>query len=91
MKKFFATLICICLAFSFLTINSHTANAATDGCYTYSIYNGEAIIEKYNAYNGVRGELIIPSSLGGYPVTEIKANAFFNNVSLNFSILLLST
>ena len=88
MKKLLAVVSCICLMFSLLSFDIITVNAATtEGCYKYSVSNGEAIIEEYDKYNGVKGELIIPSSLGGYPVTEIKSRAFYNNNNLTSVVI----
>lgn len=43
--------------------------------YSYTVSNGEAIITKYNG-NG--GDVVIPKTLGGYPVSKISYRAFFN-------------
>jgi len=48
--------------------------ADTDGDYTYSVYEIGAVIEK--AEPSVSGDVIIPATLGGAPVTVIGANAF---------------
>ncbi|MBQ7038869.1 MAG: leucine-rich repeat domain-containing protein [Clostridia bacterium] len=88
MKRFLAILFCTCLFFSLSLFGIVTVNAAsTEGNYTYSVVNGEAIIKKYDKYNGVRGELVIPSHLGGYPVTEIDSSAFYNNTYLTSVVL----
>ena len=42
--------------------------------WTYSVSNGEAIITKSSA---TTGDLVIPSTLGGYPVTSIGKFAFW--------------
>ena len=49
--------------------------AETDGFYTYSIDNQKAIITKYQ---GPGGDVVIPSSINGYPVTCIGKKAFSN-------------
>ncbi len=41
----------------------------TSGIYTYSVENGNAMIEKVE--RDAKGEIIIPDKLGGYPVTDI--------------------
>ncbi len=48
---------------------STTAQAATSGELTYSVENGKATITGHNGE--ISGELVIPSTLGGYPVTSI--------------------
>lgn len=74
--------------FSLLSFNTITVNAATtEGCYKYSVSNGKAVIQEYDKFNGISGELIIPSSLGGYPVTEISSSAFHNNNNLTCVII----
>ncbi len=59
---------------AFFVISSSPVSA--DGVpYTYSVINGEAVI---TAYIGTEGAVVIPSTLGGYPVTGIGASAFSN-------------
>jgi len=74
MKKSVAA---IALAFILLLGTVHFtfgASAASDGIYYYTVSDGEATV------TGVSGELteelIIPSTLGGYPVTAIGDSAF---------------
>jgi len=43
------------------------------GDFTYTISNSTAMITKYS---GVGGDINIPSTLGGYPVTSINSSAF---------------
>ncbi len=50
------------------------AEAAKEGYYTYSVSNGEAAIT--NADTSISGDIVIPSTLGGYPVTSIGNMAF---------------
>lgn len=52
-----------------------SVSAATEGYYTYEVENGEATITEVD--NSISGDVIIPSELGGYPVTEIGGWAFF--------------
>lgn len=47
--------------------------AETEGDFAYSIKNGQAVI---TAYTGSASELIVPDTLGGYPVTSIRYCAF---------------
>lgn len=51
------------------------AEAATEdtGEFSYGIFDGGASI---TGYNGEGGEVVIPSTLGGYPVTKIGVQAF---------------
>ena len=50
------------------------AEAATSESYTYSVSNGEATITEFDI--SISGNITIPSTLGGYPVTSIGNNAF---------------
>ncbi len=61
-------------------IFSTNAKAATEGVFTYEIANDEATITDCNT--SATGELVIPQTLGGYPVTSISENAFFACESL---------
>ena len=51
-----------------------SASAVTEGYYTYEVENGEATITEVD--DSISGDVIIPSELGGYPVTEIGDWAF---------------
>ena len=54
--------------------------AATEGYYTYKVSNGEATITDCSTF--ISGDITIPSTLGGYPVTSIGDSAFFYCSSL---------
>ncbi len=56
------------------------AKAATDGIFTYTISNGEATITHCDT--SASGALVIPSILGGCPVTSIGEWAFYGCISL---------
>lgn len=51
-----------------------TVNAETEGLYTYYINYGEATITDCD--ESISGDIVIPDTLGGYPVTIINYNAF---------------
>lgn len=51
-----------------------SANAATEGYYTYEIENGEAIITSVD--DSISGDITIPTTLGGYSVKTIGDCAF---------------
>ena len=59
---------------------SFTAAAETDGYYTYTVSGGKATIT--DADNSISGDVTIPSTLGGYPVTSIGYDAFYGCKSL---------
>ena len=51
-----------------------SAGAEYDGCFYYSVNSGKATITGFD--NKVGGNVVIPSALGGYPVTRIGSDAF---------------
>ncbi len=87
MKKSLSVFIATAILFSvyFIGMFNINASAATSGYYTYTVSNGEAIIT--DCYDGISGEITIPSSLGGYSVTGICDNAFFGCRSLTSIII----
>ena len=73
MKKLLFTLMFTML--SMFTISTITASASTYGDLTYEISNGEVTITGCNG--GTSGELVIPDTIDGYPVTTIGGYAFY--------------
>ena len=66
-----------------------TASAVhVEGNYTYEIFDGIAIILLVN--DSISGDVIIPSTLGGYTVTVIGEQAFYNHTSIT-SVLIPNT
>lgn len=61
-----------------------SAEALTEGDYTYTVTSGAASI---TAYSGTDTGVTIPSELGGYPVTKIAANAFSDKTSLESVVI----
>ena len=57
-----------------LFIIPQSVSAATERNYTYTVTNGEAIITDFKT--SVTGAVVIPDTLGGYPVTSIGIFAF---------------
>ena len=53
-----------------------SASAVKEGYLTYSVSNGKATITKCDT--SASGELVLPDTLGGYPVTSIGYEAFEN-------------
>ncbi len=51
-----------------------SSGGTTSGEYTYAVTNGEATITAFPS--SFSGEVVIPSTLGGYPVTVIGDSAF---------------
>lgn len=54
--------------------DASAAAELTEGYYFYAVFNGQATITYCSAFTS--GEIIIPSTLGGYPVTIIGSDAF---------------
>lgn len=55
---------------------SISSKAIKEGSLTYKVENGKAMITDCDQY--ISGELVIPDTLGGYPVTSIDDFAFSN-------------
>ena len=69
MKKLLTTFSIVVLALVCIFALPATAQAATEGDYEYSVSNDEATI---TGYTGAGGDITIPSTLGGYPVTGLQ-------------------
>ena len=67
-RLFLASVLCTLLCLFVLP-----ASAATEGDFSYSINDETAEITDYS---GSAAELVIPDTLGGYPVTRIGSSAF---------------
>lgn len=67
--------------FSPLSVTANAANALTEGDYEYSVNeNGDTVT--ITKYVGTDTEVVIPSTLGGKPVTVIGTQAFYKCTSL---------
>ena len=73
MKKWTSLCLCLLAVFCLLLITPK-ASAATSGIYTYKVTNGETAISDCDT--SASGDITIPSTLGGYPVTAIDDDAF---------------
>ena len=62
-----------------------SASAATEGYYTYEVYNDEAEITDVDT--SISGDVTIPSTLGGCPVTTIGDGAFYDCEKLTSVII----
>jgi hypothetical protein len=82
MRKVLSVFIAGCLALSlFIGVFARVppARADTYGDYRYAVSGGKATIM---GYTGSGGAVVIPGTLGGYPVTSIGIGAFFDCVGL---------
>ena len=81
MKKVWISFAMLLMLLAALTIGgTMTASAATSGYYTYEVSGGEATITGVST--SISGDVTIPSTLGGYPVTSIGYGAFRGCTSL---------
>ncbi len=76
LKKLLSVVLVVALVFSVMPMGlfNLTASAATEGYFTYYISNGKAEIDDVST--SISGDVVIPSTLGGYPVTSIGWYAF---------------
>lgn len=81
MKKM-GLLFLIILMLMFFVVS---ASAASEGYYTYKVENGKATIT--DVYESISGDVTIPSTLGGYPVTEIGSHAFAENINITSVVI----
>ena len=80
MKRRFITLT---LSLLLMALCRTWALAATEGGYTYSVAGEEATITRFDHNKvGEDGNLTIADKLGGYPVTKIEEEAFYNCTKL---------
>ncbi len=79
-RRILSILLTFAMALSIAPVGAFnlTANAEetqyTSGDYTYTVTDGDATITGVNT--SISGDITIPSTLGGYPVTVIGNNAF---------------
>ncbi len=77
MKKILSMLLAVIMLVAAIP---YSASAAKTNYYTYEIKNGEATITDVDI--SISGDVTIPSTLGGYPVTTIGYEAFKYRESL---------
>lgn len=73
-QKLISLLLSISVLLSVFTCVGINVFAAQNDSFKYSVVNGSAVI---NGYTGDEKSLEIPSSINGYTVTGVEANAFF--------------
>ena len=57
-------------------IRGNAADTLSEGLFTYTVTGGEATITGHTS--DLSGDITIPSTIGGYPVTSIGLRAFYN-------------
>ena len=76
-KKPLALILAIAMAFTLFIGADMTVSADSEGIYEYSVLNNDEVaIVACNP--SASGEITIPDTLGGYPVTTLEANSFAN-------------
>lgn len=82
-KKLSAKILSLALAavmmISCVPIASAEDNRFTEGVWTYTVENNEAIINDFDAHTA-SGDIEVPATLGGYPVTTIGTLAFEGSI-----------
>ena len=79
MKKILTLVLTICLLLSAIPFTSLNVNAEVYNSFVYVIDNGKAEITGCHPYYIESfGDVVVPSTLGGYPVTAIHDRAFWN-------------
>lgn len=73
-KRILSLILMIVIIISIISIETFSVSAETSDYYTYTINDGEATITDVDT--SISGDVIIPSTLGGYPVTCIGKDAF---------------
>ena len=74
LKKITAIFVSVLMTVALIPFSAVQANAESKEYLPYYINNEEAIISECD--KSISGDLIIPSKLGGYPVTAIGLRAF---------------
>lgn len=74
-KKALALLLSVVMLIGCMAAGTMASASEIEGNYTYTVENGEATITDCDSYE-LEGEVVIPSELGGYPVTAIADYAF---------------
>ena len=73
-KRVIKILLAVTIAVSLIVAVNLVADAETEYKFTYTVKNGEATIS--SSYFTPTGDLVIPSTIDGYPVTAIDDEAF---------------
>ena len=80
MKKTLSVLLTFALVLSLVPAFAVQFSAKSVGAWQYDVKNGTAVVTGY--YGDVAGNIVVPSTLGGYTVTAIGDSAFFNRSAM---------
>lgn len=75
MKKFLSALLALTMILSLVPAFAVSSHALQSGSWQYEVTGGKATITGIDS-DAVSGTVIIPSKLGGYPVTAIGGSVF---------------
>ena len=75
MRRALSVCLALAVVLAVLPLGAVGVRAAQSGNYTYSVTNNQATITRVSTT--ISGDVVIPSSLGGYPVTAINNQAFY--------------
>ena len=96
MRKLTAIIMCVALILMTIPVNvfAEDSKGLTEGVYTYDIENGVA--EIVGCDTSVSGELTVPETLGGYPVTSLEKFSFkdctgISSVTINKNVIRIHT
>lgn len=76
MKRTICTVTFILTLMGVLCFGASAEEVHVEGYYSYTVADGKATITEYS---GAEAEIIVPSALGGYPVSKIGRSAFYQN------------
>ena len=74
LKKSLALFMAVAMTFTMLVGINLTVSAENEGIYEYSVIDDKAVITTCDT--SAAGEITVPDTLGGYPVTMLEAFAF---------------
>ena len=79
-KRFLSIVLSVLMVLTMVSAFAvSVAFAAVDGDYTYTVSDGKATV---TVYRGSDAAVVVPDTLGGYPVVGIGGDAFRSNTAL---------
>ena len=85
-KKFISVLLAAVVIFSFAAISaSASEDIVKDGISYYTYNDGTATVQYTD--ESLSGDIVIPSTINGYTVTEIDGNAFYGKESITSIVI----
>ena len=76
MKKCLSALLATLLLLTLLPLGAVSVSALVEGMYTFLLNDDEASVTITDVNENIAGQVVIPSTLRGYPVTAIGESAF---------------